>query len=673
MDLSNNYTINSNDIRAVLTNALQNQDGLDANVVNAITAADTDGDLEINETEYNNFVNLNSLTDNDVIQQCLNFNLFEHLRNKNDTNNDTAMQAFPTPGISNNKINNNGANSIQSTTSELLISAGGSKMQPEVLNVLSTALINHISTNNITIDQIPNLILNGFKPYLDSLGISYTADDLNSATAAIFNFSTNNSSDGSQLSNADFTRTLVSQSYENLTQTMGIVNQILKSNYNSTSNEMNQDALSAFSSALVNHLAQNNIDINEVNNLVDNGLKAYFDELGINYNENDLLLAKTSLTNLLMQNNGSLSILDLDTSVRNYSKSTLEKSQDVLNLRLIASGGANMPPQILNALSTALIDYIGNNNISKEQIPNLIFNHFKAYLENQGITYNENDLTNSVMTLYQYAQTYSSNNSLTLSDVISSVQSSNVDGKINDYTEQRMGDCWLMAGVNALASTDIGEKIIQNSIQQNDDGSVTVSFKGIGVSYTLSANEIGLNDTDLQKKGTYSRGDNDMLVIELAAEKLRADINSGKVVVNSSNTVIAKNNFDNGLEGGSPQQIMFYLTGIEANSIRNAENPNENLQSEQVLAVLSTISSNDNMAVTFGLEKGNHSAIMANGLPYNISNNANHALAITNISSDFITFVDSNNVAQPITMTKEEFAKLGIRRIDMVDLSQTTL
>lgn len=75
------------------------------------------------------------------------------------------------------------------------------------------------------------------------------------------------------------------------------------------------------------------------------------------------------------------------------------------------------------------------------------------------------------------------------------------------------GDCWILTGVLSLASTEVGKQIIKSSITANSDGSVTVTFKGIGVSYTISIEEIKKHDTDNIKGDAYSNGDNDMLVM----------------------------------------------------------------------------------------------------------------------------------------------------------------
>lgn len=91
---------------------------------------------------------------------------------------------------------------------------------------------------------------------------------------------------------------------------------------------------------------------------------------------------------------------------------------------------------------------------------------------------------------------------------------SGVNGEIDEPVSQGgTGDCWILTGVLSLASTEVGKQIIKSSITANSDGSVTVTFKGIGVSYTISIEEIKKHDTDNIKGDAYSNGDNDMLVM----------------------------------------------------------------------------------------------------------------------------------------------------------------
>lgn len=95
-----------------------------------------------------------------------------------------------------------------------------------------------------------------------------------------------------------------------------------------------------------------------------------------------------------------------------------------------------------------------------------------------------------------------------------------VNGIIDEPVSQgHTGDCSLITAVLSLASTEYGREIIKDSIEPHDDGTVTVHFKGVNKSYEISQEEIEAHDTDDNLKDEYSNGDNDMLVIELAAEK----------------------------------------------------------------------------------------------------------------------------------------------------------
>ena len=156
-------------------------------------------------------------------------------------------------------------------------------------------------------------------------------------------------------------------------------------------------------------------------------------------------------------------------------------------------------------------------------------------------------------------------------DYSSSTIINDVNGKIDGQVLQgNTGDCWLLTALEAMSSTQAGRDIISNSITVNDNNTVTVSFKGLGVSYTLTSDEISRHDTDNDLSDRYSNGDNDVLVMELAVEKLWKDINSGKVQLNTDNEDITYT--DRSIDGGGlPVQMIYYLTGIEPKEYYNED------------------------------------------------------------------------------------------------------
>lgn len=144
----------------------------------------------------------------------------------------------------------------------------------------------------------------------------------------------------------------------------------------------------------------------------------------------------------------------------------------------------------------------------------------------------------------------------------------NSDGIIDDTRQSdTLGDCWLLCGVNSLRTTEQGQQIIKDSIHQNDDGSVTVTLKGVGKTYTYSAEEIVAKEySDPEKK--YSSGDTDMNILEMAmADFRREKIANGTAHANSRDlniTVGPDATVTDPLKGGQADEAIYYLTGINS-------------------------------------------------------------------------------------------------------------
>jgi hypothetical protein len=107
------------------------------------------------------------------------------------------------------------------------------------------------------------------------------------------------------------------------------------------------------------------------------------------------------------------------------------------------------------------------------------------------------------------------------------------------------GTCWAVGAITSLAASPIGVQMIKDAMTFNDDGSVTVTFKGAdNRSYTITKEDMEVAQQNLNK---YSPGDKTMLVLLAATEKLRKDMNLPAA--------------QGWLNGGSQRDMIFWLTG----------------------------------------------------------------------------------------------------------------
>ena len=266
----------------------------------------------------------------------------------------------------------------------------------------------------------------------------------------------------------------------------------------------------------------------------------------------------------------------------------------------------------------------------------------------------------------------------------------NVNGEIDEWVSQGgTGDCWLLSGVLALASTDEGKKAIRDAIQVNSDGSVTVTFKGAfdkngaPIKITIPADEIRAHDTDTASSDALSNGDNDMLVLELAVSKLEEMLRYGDATISnsvSSAMVPDYQVYDDGyvafIEGSLASRLIGMLTGAESDIHYN------DLTRGNIYDILSNAAENPDTVLTFGLYNGEHNGAQTNGEQYSISISGGHAFAITNVTQvknqetgkidpkkSTVTFVNPWDSTDKITMSWEEFVNLDIGQMSTTSLN----
>lgn len=250
------------------------------------------------------------------------------------------------------------------------------------------------------------------------------------------------------------------------------------------------------------------------------------------------------------------------------------------------------------------------------------------------------------------------------------------DGEIGDFMQQSTGDCWLLSGILSLNATKEGRKILEEALTFNPDNSVTVHFKGLNVSYTITPEEI-LEAQALSESynRTYTSGDNDVLIFELATEKLRRDIMAGKVKMPPEEYFGYHEDNGNpggGIEGGRTKQFIYFLTGKKSDTL-SASNDKEVLNINKIkdfcLKRLKDFKQGT-VSLSFSCLYNIHSATTVDGEVFKASlGNYGHGYAITDMTESTITIVDPHNSKKEYTFTWEEFAKFGIFAIEATDLN----
>lgn len=322
-----------------------------------------------------------------------------------------------------------------------------------------------------------------------------------------------------------------------------------------------------------------------------------------------------------------------------------------------------------------------------------------------------------------------------------------VNGEIDESVKQGgTGDCWVLTGILSLTATAEGKALIKSSLEIQKNGDVIVNFKGLGYSIRVTAAEIKKHDTDDIKNDAFSNGDNDMLVFELAVEKLfeqhpelketygyneegkgddkyitqggfgndlvewlssnkaedlctmdklenpydKADVAEWVAVPSSMtryqgeyprpSSISLDAMFNDDKTNFSSEYINWYnKTFVPIMQEYNQSALNglvDGLSQEEVMAKLQEAYENQPCAMTFGLyvfandtEKtakdvdGNNFIWKYYSQSVEKGELCGHAFAVVGMTQDTITFVNPWDSTEKITMSWEEFSKLGVGRI----------
>ena len=241
-----------------------------------------------------------------------------------------------------------------------------------------------------------------------------------------------------------------------------------------------------------------------------------------------------------------------------------------------------------------------------------------------------------------------------------------INEKIEASQQGYVGDCWLLSGLNSLSYSEKGQKLINDAITPNDDGSYTVTFAGVGKSVNVTQQDL----LNARNSGIYSTGDDDVLLMEVAFEKIIDQIQSGKIKISGDTTNLSFMTKDAGqissIDGGWLSDMIYLLTGDELEFITNKssftgflDDMEENPQN--YVAKLSFPSSSEGETDDY-----NKITDIYGNVIYTLGSGG-HAFAIKSVQDGTVTIVNPHDSSKEYTISYEELI-YSARNIEYYEL-----
>lgn len=227
-------------------------------------------------------------------------------------------------------------------------------------------------------------------------------------------------------------------------------------------------------------------------------------------------------------------------------------------------------------------------------------------------------------------------------------KSETMDGIIGNTDQRGTGDCWLLSGVSALSYTEAGKEAIKEALDYQDNGDTIVHLKGIG-DYTVTKEELDkIRQEQANGSREYSIGDDDMLIMELAIEKVMDGLANVDFKFNNpafeDRFDILRDVEENGISvwGGHCDVAMYLITGKE---------PSRTYDSEEIKT---TVNLYDGTNVALGASVSEDAVVKdING--NDVVLNGPHAYAIKNVDENTVTITNPWDTSKDIVVSKEVF------------------
>ncbi len=239
------------------------------------------------------------------------------------------------------------------------------------------------------------------------------------------------------------------------------------------------------------------------------------------------------------------------------------------------------------------------------------------------------------------------------------------DGKIEDTKQGQTGDCYLLSAISALSYNEKGAQMIKDCLEYDDKGT-TVHLKGVGDYYVS-------NDEVAQTKGSdqYSNGDDDMIIFELAVEKVRNDMANGDAYyLDDDKSESIGNGFvemtsstkdaPSIANGGLATEVLYYITGKTADLVYNKEDITQALDNFQQ-------NNGKDYCASVGLY---NDTIAISPQGETIELYGPHAYSIKNVSDNTVTITNPWDSSKDLIIQKENFIEV-IDDMEILNLSES--
>lgn len=232
------------------------------------------------------------------------------------------------------------------------------------------------------------------------------------------------------------------------------------------------------------------------------------------------------------------------------------------------------------------------------------------------------------------------------------------DCVISKPTKQskKTNDCWLLSGTNALLNTTWGRRAINESIQKDSSGNVTVTLKG------ADNKQIHITKAEIEEakaSGLYSEGDDNMIALEIAINKYKEELHPQTASEREINGL--------SINWGEGYELFHLITGKEVKRASNRveafgySHPDYVKKGLDIEKALDTMRDNPDevaMVVSFSNPSNLLSKINADGVELS----PKHAYSVSRVEKDetgkeYVILVNPRNSGEEIKISKEEFLK----------------